>query len=64
LIEEEKRGKNIALPESSSEDEDDEGIDNEGEDSGENGSNSSSGDSDVEGSSGREESSPKIDITG
>jgi hypothetical protein len=64
LIEEEWRGKSIALPESSSKDEDNEGTDNEGENSGENGSDSSSNDSDVEGSSGREESSPKFDITG
>jgi hypothetical protein len=63
LIEEEKRGKSIAPPESSSEDEDDEGTDTEGEDFGENGSDSSNIDSDVEESSGREESSPKVDIT-
>jgi hypothetical protein len=64
LIEEERRGKGIAAPESSSEDEDDEGSENDGEDSGENGGDSSSGSSDVEGNSGREKSSLKVDITG
>jgi hypothetical protein len=64
LIEDEKQGKSIALPESSSEDEDDEGTDNEGENFGENGSDSSRNDSDVEESSGCEECSLKVDITG
>jgi hypothetical protein len=64
LIEEEKQGKSIAPLEYSFEDGDYEGTDNEGEDSGENGSGSSSSDCDVDGSSGREESSPKLDITG
>jgi hypothetical protein len=66
LIEEERRGKGIEIPESSSEDEDDEGTENAGEDSGENGSDgsSSSSSSDVEGSPDHEESSPKVDIIG
>jgi hypothetical protein len=64
LIEEERRGKSIALPEFFSEDEDDEGTDNEGENSGKNDSDSSSSGNDVEGSSRREEYSPKVDITG
>jgi hypothetical protein len=64
LIEEEKRGKNIAPPESFSEDEDDEGTNTEGEDSGENDSNNSGRDNDVEESYRCEESSPKVDITG
>jgi hypothetical protein len=63
LIEEEKQGKNIEVPESSFEDEDDEGIDNAEEDSDEDdGDSSSSGD--VEDNSDHEESSPKVDITG
>jgi hypothetical protein len=63
LIEEEKRGKSIAPLESSSK-EDDEGTYTEGEDSDENGSESSGSDNDIEESSEREESSPKVDITG
>jgi hypothetical protein len=64
LIKEEKRGKSITPPESSSEDENDEDTYTDVEDSGENGSGSSDSDNDVEESSGREESSPKVDITG
>jgi hypothetical protein len=64
LIEEEKRGKSITPPESCSEHEDDKGTDTKGEDSGENSSDSSGSDNDVVESSGHEESSPKIDITG
>jgi hypothetical protein len=66
LIEEEKQGKSIAPLESSFEDEDDEGTDTKGEYSGENSSDSSGSsgsDNDVEESSGRKESSPKVDIT-
>jgi hypothetical protein len=62
LIEEERRGEIIKLPESSSED-DDEGAGNADEESGEHGSDSSSG-SDAEESSGHEEGSLKVDITG
>jgi hypothetical protein len=63
LIEEERRGKSVEMPKSSSEDEDDEGIENVEEDSDEDSDGSSSG-SDVEDSSDHEESSPKVDITG
>jgi hypothetical protein len=64
LIEEERRGKSIELPESCSEDDDDEGADNAREESNEHGSDSCSSDSDVEESSEHEEASPKVDITG
>jgi hypothetical protein len=64
LIEEERRGKSIELPESSSEDDDDEGADNAREESDEHGSDSCSSDSDVEESSKHEEASPKVDIIG
>jgi hypothetical protein len=63
LIAEERRGKTIEVPESSSEYEDDEGTDNAEEDSDKDGDdNNSSGD--VKDSSDHEESSPKVDITG
>jgi hypothetical protein len=62
LIEEERRGKIIELPESSSED-DDEGAGNADEESGEHGSDSSSSGSDAEESFEHEEGSPKVDIT-
>jgi hypothetical protein len=63
LIEEERRGKSIEVPESSSEDEDDEGTKNVEEDSDED-DYGSSNDGDVDGSSDHEETSPKVDITG
>jgi hypothetical protein len=61
LIEEEKRGKDIAPLESSfkDEDEDEEDTDTDGEGSGD----SSSSGSDAEETSEHEESSPKVDIT-
>jgi hypothetical protein len=63
LIEEERQGKIIELPESSSED-DDEGAGNADEESGEHGSDSSSSSgSDTEKSSEHEKGSPKVDIT-
>jgi hypothetical protein len=64
LIEEEKRGKSIALPEYSSEDEDKASSATDEEDSDENDSGSDGSDDEVEESSGRKESSPKVDITG
>jgi hypothetical protein len=63
LIEEERRGKGIKAPESSSEDVDNEGTNNVEEDSGEDAGDSSSSD-DAEDSSDHEESSLKVDITG
>jgi hypothetical protein len=63
LIEEERRGKGIKEPESSSEDEDNEGTNNAEEDSGEDGGDSSSN-GDAEDSFDHEESSLKVDITG
>jgi hypothetical protein len=63
LIEEEKRGKSIELPESSSKD-DDEGVGNTEEEDCEHGSDNSSSSSDAEESSEHEEGSPKVDITG
>jgi hypothetical protein len=59
LLEEEEWGKDTALPESSSEDEEHDITDTYGEDSGD----SSSGD-DAEESSEQEENSLKVDITG
>jgi hypothetical protein len=58
LIEEEKRGKGTAPPESSTEDE--ESTELGGEDSGD----SSDDDSDGDHTSEHEEDSPKVDITG
>jgi hypothetical protein len=63
LIEEERRGKSIELPESSSED-DDEGAGNADEESGEHDCDNSSNGRDAEESFEHEEGSPKIDITG
>jgi hypothetical protein len=63
LIEEEKQGKSIQLPESSSE-YDDEGAGNTVEESGEHGSDCSSSGSDAEETYEHEEGSPKVDITG
>jgi hypothetical protein len=63
LIEEEKRGKSIELPESSSND-DEEGAGSAEEEDCEHGSDSSSSGSDTEESSEHEECSPKVDITG
>jgi hypothetical protein len=63
LIEEERRGKSIELPEPSSED-DDEDVGNTEEKSCEHDSDSSSSGSDAEKSSGHEEEYPKVDVTG
>jgi hypothetical protein len=63
LIEEEKRGKSIELPESSSEDDKEDAGSAEEEDC-EHSSDSSSSSSDVEESSEHEKCSPKVDITG
>jgi hypothetical protein len=62
LIEEEKRGKSIELPESSSED-NDEGAGNTEEKDCEHDSDNSSSGSNAEESSEHEEGSPKVDIT-
>jgi hypothetical protein len=59
LIVEEKRGKDIAPLESSSEDKDEEATDTDGEGSGD----SSSSGSDAKETSEHEENSPKFDIT-
>jgi hypothetical protein len=64
LLEEEKRGKDIASPESSSDDEDDEATDTDGEGSGKDVDDSSSNGSDTEEVSEHEENSSKVDITG
>jgi hypothetical protein len=64
LIEEERRGKSIEFPESSFEDDDVEDTSNAEEESGEHSSDSSSSGSDADESSEREETSPKVDITG
>jgi hypothetical protein len=62
LIEEERQGKIIELPESSSED-DDEGAGNTDVESGEHGSDNSSSGSDDDESYEHAEGSPKVDIT-
>jgi hypothetical protein len=62
LTEEERRGKNVKMPESSSEDED-EDTENAEEDFDEDGDGNSSG-GDVDDNSDHEETSPKVDITG
>jgi hypothetical protein len=64
LIEEERRGKSIEFLESSFEDDDVEDTSNAEEESGEHSSDSSSSGSDADESSEREETSPKVDITG
>jgi hypothetical protein len=60
LLKEEEQGKNTALAESSSEDEEDVITDTDGEDSGDNSDDGSDGDR----TSDHEEGSPKVDITG
>jgi hypothetical protein len=60
LLEEEERGKNTALAESSSEDEEDVITDTDGKDSGDSSDDGSDGDR----TSDHEEDSLKVDITG
>jgi hypothetical protein len=62
LIEDERRGKVIEIPKSSSEDEDEEDTKNVEEGFDEDSDGSSRGD-DVEDNSDHEESSPKVDVT-
>jgi hypothetical protein len=60
LLNEEERGKDTALPESSFDNDDEESTDSEGEGSGDSGDDGSGGDQTSE----HEEDSPKVDITG